>query len=391
MDTVNVPVAPARFFQELLAYQSVRQARFAGWSPDGRGILIRTQFGNAAQMHRVYRPGGRREQVTFFSEPPTGRFVPKNHDGDLILNLSRHGDERYQLYLYEPKDFRMTLLTDGHSRHTLGPFSPDGKKMMVRSNQRNDRDMDLYVMETGRRSAPELLLRVTDEYWYASHWSNDGRQLLLRRHVSVVESYPAIYDFAAASLSMLPLAAAERAAYANLRFAPDGRHVYMTTDAFSEFQELVRGERKTQKYERLTPDIFGDWLRAGVETAGIANFSSFLEQTESYRRARRRVEYGDERTAEMRQFFTRINPTSNADQITTPLLVVHGAHDPRVPFNEARQIVERLRALNREVWAVYVNDEGHSFRKRTNTDYISVVAVMFLSKHLLGTDSLSDP
>ena len=34
-----------------------------GWAPDGTGILISTRFANAAQLHRVYTPGGRREQI----------------------------------------------------------------------------------------------------------------------------------------------------------------------------------------------------------------------------------------------------------------------------------------------------------------------------------------
>lgn len=54
----------------------------------------------------------------------------------------------------------------------------------------------------------------------------------------------------------------------------------------------------------------------------------------------------------------------------------------RVPIGEARQLVERLRSLNRDVWAVFVGDEGHRFDKRTNADYIRAVEVMFLRRHL---------
>ena len=126
----------------------------------------------------------------------------------------------------------------------------------------------------------------------------------------------------------------------------------------------------------------GDRLRAGIEAAGITNFVTFLEQTEAYRQDRRRVEYGDERSDETRAFFERIAPARNVDKIHTPLLVVHGVHDPRVPFSETRKIVERLIAKDRDVWAVYVGDEGHRFDKRTNHDYIRAIEVMFLQRHL---------
>jgi hypothetical protein len=39
-----------------------------------------------------------------------------------------------------------------------------------------------------------------------------------------------------------------------------------------------------------------------VDIVGISNFVTFLENTESYRRDLRRVEYGDERDPEMRKF-----------------------------------------------------------------------------------------
>ena len=57
---------PPEFAARLSQYQNTRAAGFAGWSPDGKGMLIRTRFGNSLQLHRVYEPGGRREQITFF-------------------------------------------------------------------------------------------------------------------------------------------------------------------------------------------------------------------------------------------------------------------------------------------------------------------------------------
>lgn len=58
---------------------------------------------------------------------------------------------------------------------------------------------------------------------------------------------------------------------------------------------------------------------------------TFLVRTEGYRRDLRRVEYGDERDAEMREFLLKISPLNNADKIAKPLFVVHGQNDPRVP------------------------------------------------------------
>ncbi len=50
-----------------------------------------------------------------------------------------------------------------------------------------------------------------------------------------------------------------------------------------------------------------------------------------------------------------------------PLLVVHGKNDPRVPFSEAEQIVNRLRAEGGEVWYLQATDEGHGFREEAKS------------------------
>ena len=78
---------------------------------------------------------------------------------------------------------------------------------------------------------------------------------------------------------------------------------------------------------------------AALDIVGISNFSTFLKNTESYRRDLRRVEYGDERDPKMREFFETIAPLNNAQKITKPLFVVQGGNDPRVPLSEAEQMV----------------------------------------------------
>ncbi|MCY4095350.1 MAG: prolyl oligopeptidase family serine peptidase, partial [Gammaproteobacteria bacterium] len=87
---------------------------------------------------------------------------------------------------------------------------------------------------------------------------------------------------------------------------------------------------------------FGDRLKAGIETVGISNFVTFLENTQDYRRDLRRAEYGDERDPDMRAFLESIAPLNHVDRISTPLLIGQGLNDPRVPASESRQILEAL-------------------------------------------------
>ena len=89
---------------------------------------------------------------------------------------------------------------------------------------------------------------------------------------------------------------------------------------------------------------FPERIKAGIDIVGISNFITFLENTSPYRQDLRRAEYGDERKPEMQSVFERINPAGRVDKIQSALLVVHGVNDPRVPFSEAQQIADRVRA-----------------------------------------------
>lgn len=127
---------------------------------------------------------------------------------------------------------------------------------------------------------------------------------------------------------------------------------------------------------------YGDRLCCGIDAYGISNFVTFLQNTAEYRRDLRRVEYGDERDPEMRAFLDRISPLRRSGRIKSPLLVIQGRNDPRVPEGEARQIVDAVRANANEVWYVLAEDEGHGFARKANRDLARQVEVMFLRRFL---------
>jgi dipeptidyl aminopeptidase/acylaminoacyl peptidase len=270
--TEEVPVVPGEIFERLNQYSNIRGADMQGWAPDGNGLLISTRFANSSQLHRVYTPGGRREQVTFFEEPVRGGFIPKAEDGSLLLSMSVGGNENYQVYLLDRSSFTTKLLTDGKSRNSLGAIRDDGKQMVISSNQRNGRDTDLYIADPRKSDSMELIFETTGEFWYVADWSHDAKTLLLGRYVSINESYFALLDVATRERTDLTLPDGQIAAIGNLRFAPDGRSIYITTDARGEFNSLARYDMATKEYHWLTEDI--DWdvsdLEVHAETGQVA-------------------------------------------------------------------------------------------------------------------------
>jgi dipeptidyl aminopeptidase/acylaminoacyl peptidase len=124
-------------------------------------------------------------------------------------------------------------------------------------------------------------------------------------------------------------------------------------------------------------------IAGAIDVVGISNFVSFLTNTESYRRDLRRVEYGDERDPQMRDFLQRISPLSHADRIAKPMFVVQGKNDPRVPYTEAEQIVAKLREKDVPVWYLRAENEGHGFARKENADFQFYATVEFLRRSLL--------
>jgi len=108
------------------------------------------------------------------------------------------------------------------------------------------------------------------------------------------------------------------------------------------------------------PDLFS----AAIDIVGIANFKTFLQNTAEYRRTLREAEYGPLSDPD---FLDSISPIHKSHLIRTPLLVVHGANDPRVPVGEARQILAAVAENGIAVDSLIFADEGHGSGKRVNT------------------------
>lgn len=129
---------------------------------------------------------------------------------------------------------------------------------------------------------------------------------------------------------------------------------------------------------------YGGRFKAADCIVAISNFVTFLENTQSYRRDLRRVEYGDERDPKQRAKLLEISPLTQIDKLAIPLLVVTGANDPRVPKSEADQAVAAVRAKGRSAWHLVGMNEGHGFGKKENADYQFWVELMFWKANLLG-------
>jgi dipeptidyl aminopeptidase/acylaminoacyl peptidase len=126
----------------------------------------------------------------------------------------------------------------------------------------------------------------------------------------------------------------------------------------------------------MQPDLWA----AGVEVVGISSLVTFLENTSDYRRAVREREYGW--LDSDREFLIEAAPLTHLDAMRTPLFVIHGANDPRVPLSESEQIKAALDAKGVPCELLVFADEGHGLAKRVNRLDAYPEALAFLAEHL---------
>ncbi len=126
----------------------------------------------------------------------------------------------------------------------------------------------------------------------------------------------------------------------------------------------------------LYPELFA----AAVNTVGIVNWETFLKNTSGYRRRQREVEYG--MLDKDIDFLRRISPIAKVDKIKTPLFVIHGKNDPRVPYTEAEQVVKALKDRGAIVEYKLYDDEGHGISKLKNRLDLYPRVADFLDKYM---------
>lgn len=127
---------------------------------------------------------------------------------------------------------------------------------------------------------------------------------------------------------------------------------------------------------------YPDLWAAAIDTVGMSDLETFLENTAEYRRSHRESEYGS--LAKDRETLRRVSPIHKVDKIVAPLMVIHGANDPRVPVTEADQIVASLEKRGVPVKYLRYPDEGHGLTKRKNQFDCYPQVAAFLKEHLMG-------
>ncbi|HEX7122859.1 MAG TPA: S9 family peptidase [Gemmatimonadaceae bacterium] len=122
--------------------------------------------------------------------------------------------------------------------------------------------------------------------------------------------------------------------------------------------------------------------RAGVALVGVSDWVTALEGASPQLKASDRVEYGDIDDPADREFFRSISPITHVASVRAPVMVVHGANDPRDPVTESDRYVRQIREQGGTAEYLRYPDEGHGVRKLSNRIIMGRRIAAFLERHL---------
>ena len=134
----------------------------------------------------------------------------------------------------------------------------------------------------------------------------------------------------------------------------------------------------------FTPDLYACGIPYVAPSNLITLVESFPEYWKPFLKGSWYPRVGNPEVEADRQDLIARSPLFHSDQIKCPLLVVHGANDPRVKQREADQIVVSLRQKDKPVEYLVASDEGHGFRAPENRKALAVAMEKFLAKQLGG-------
>lgn len=210
------------------AIASMRSASSASFSPDGKRVAFVTNVSGSPQVWIAPVGGGAPVQVTKLPDPVQSvRWSPAGNW--LAYDVAPGGGLNVQVYVVHPNGGGGKLLSAGGAvNNRLDGWSHDGRWLAFETNRNEATRFDAFVVdpdtgETRPVGKPSSLSTVADI-------SRDGRRAIISRLASRGDDNLYLADMATGS-EVLLTAHPPTAQFGSGAFSPDGRRIYLTSNA----------------------------------------------------------------------------------------------------------------------------------------------------------------
>ena len=237
----------------------------AAWSPDGRQIVLSTDFTGRYNLWKVDAAGG--WPIQLIQSEDRQFNAAWSPDGRSIVFQSDHGgNEMYQLYVVPAAGGEAVALTsEPQASHTEPLFSPDGRQLAFGRKPKEAPVSDVMVLDLATHAQRQLTHEASrDHVWQVFAWSRDGRSLYANRgNAAFTDSSVWRIDVATGQATELTPHAGQ-ALIVGSAVSPDGHWLNATSDARGGHSQAVLIDLSTHAVH---------WITDGPWEAFTASFS----------------------------------------------------------------------------------------------------------------------
>ncbi len=233
-------------------FLEVQSAGDASFSPDGSQVAYLSNRTGTSQIFLVATDGAEPEQITDFGDHISFvRFSPTQNV--LLFGKAEGGNEQTQLYLLDLGDRSIVNVTNApNTRHDVGSWSSDGKRICFASNERNGADFDVYVMDVV--SLEKRRVFDQGEWCAAEGFSPLGTYVVVRQKHSNTDTDLYLCNLQTGSIEHITPHSGN-VVFCNVLWLPDESAFLLIQDHDREFKGLARYTLASKSFEYvLTPD-----------------------------------------------------------------------------------------------------------------------------------------
>ncbi|MBV9789454.1 MAG: S9 family peptidase, partial [Chloroflexi bacterium] len=249
-------------------YLSVGQAYWPSLAADGQSVAFLTDITGTPQVWHAPIVGNQTlvpwpEQRTFSADRVLGVWTsPVVGDPRLIYTQDAGGNENAQIVLLDPERGDEQLLTAGYeaAMHIFGEWSKDGQQILFAANRRQPARFDLYVQPLDGAARLVWQNDIAGPLTNQS-FSPDGQRVVVTRIESGARHE--LYEIELQTGEARRITpSAEEAQFSAVRYAADGRSLYILTDLGADFEHVARLDLATLAVEPL---VALDWDIAAID------------------------------------------------------------------------------------------------------------------------------
>src|SRR6266576_3350242 len=341
------------------------EANAGDFSPDGKSFTYTVNADGIEDVYIADRANVRAEKIplqpglSYFPGYPSS-FSPS---GDCLLLTHESSVQPADLWIDDLASRKITQLTRTAIASLAGAAMPPSRVVHYKSFDGTVISALMWVPFNLQRdgSNPALVLPHGGPTWQViDFWNPSVAALVSRGYICIAPNVRGStgygIDFQKANYQDLGGGDLQDEVYATEFLKATGyvnaKKIGITGGSYGGYMTLMALGK--------TPEIWA----AGVEEYGIINWFTMLQHEDALLQEYEKSLLGD--PEKDRKIYEQDSPITYIRNVKAPLLVLQGENDPRVPKEEAEQVVDSLKKDGKVVDAHYYSDEGHGFAKREN-------------------------